>query len=208
MPFIVQKTDSQKNVTPQYIVLTGPIAQDKTTQIIEQYLRVHAQKGIRILLFDASLGLGEMMTLYPSLSFVSPDAVLQKAQALSTLIVHSNNLDIISGSSKTTDLGQCNEYQLLDILQDLKLLGTNYQQIIIYAPATLPTVQKFFCDQLNSICITLPDEQHIASASKLISDYPKMKCYIVSDSTNILPQAVIQLGLMIPQAKILTKLPE
>ena len=200
-PFIVSQSESMSLQATLFIALTTALPDDAIVDVLLAYAQSLVQQKKSVLIFDASLGLGDL-TQYVSTT-ISADEVLMQQKPLSCLLHNTSYGDIITGQSRSSNLGAYNFNQLQQIFRDLKLLGKNYDVVIVYAPASLPKVQDFFCNQLKSVCIAYLDEEHLSAITYLHMKYPKMMYYISSYQTNKI-QFLLQLELSIGKKQILS----
>ena len=176
-PFILPTTDCDASISTNFLVLTTACFYNNFVQDVIAYSKKLTQIKQSVLLFDGSLGLGDLYFMSKTHN-KEVDAVLAGQKAISILIKKYECIDLISGESKKMNLGACSDAQLQNILLDLKLLGKNYQNVLVYVPPTLPCVQKFFCSYLKSLCFTQSVENSIASTKKLMAIFPNMTCYL------------------------------
>ena len=202
-PFIVQSQDPNTPQNSHFVTITAALPNDNIITALTRYAQTFSQTGKNVLIFDASLGLGQLQPCASTLQ--NADAVLLNNQALSNIIISTKHFDLITGTSKTTNMGTYNLYQLQQVLTDLRLLGKNYDTIIVYAPASLPNVQHFFCDQLDTICFLPPDEDHISAAASLYDKHPSIKYYLLAQKP-VSPKILLQLELIVEKQNILSKL--
>jgi len=176
-PFLVPQQGEVLNEETKYCVLTSAHWQEDFIKVISIYAQKIYTQTQSVLVFDGSLGLGDLCANNQSIDEENVNSVLQRGKALSTLVERQNNgIDLISGQSKVLNMGIYSEIQLQAMCTDLELLGKNYQKVLIYAPPTLPSVQRFFCKNFDSICLTFATETDIAEALSLSQSYPRMKC--------------------------------
>lgn len=201
-PFILQDTVDDVPVLTNFLVLTTAFFYKNFIKDVVGYAKNLSESGQSVLVFDGSLGLGDLNC---ASAFCNPDieAVLDGKKAISVLIKQNEQIDWISGVSKKINLGTCSDIQFCNLLSDLNLLGKNYQNVLIYAPPTLPYVQRFFCQRLDSLCFTQVDEESIAKAIELISVFPQMKCYLNAKKKYLSVMQAIQLTEIAEKEKIL-----
>ena len=202
-PFIVQNPDTDTPAKPQFVTITATLPHDNIITALTNYARTLTQTGKRVLIFDASLGLGELQSCLPTSQ--NADPVLLNNQAFSNILVPTKHFDLITGVSKSTNLGTYNVYQLQQVLTDLQLLGKNYQTIIVYAPPSLPNIQHFFCDHLDTICFFVPDKNHLSAVTALCDKHPATKYYLLGQKQPS-PQILLQLELIVGKRNILSQL--
>jgi len=199
-PFLIQKSNDKIKKNTRFLVLTAPQWYGGFVTSVWGCAQKLSQ-GTSLLLFDGSLGLGDLS----SNATLSEDvtAVLQGQKTLSMLIEARNQIDVLSGRSKTLNLGTYTEPQLYGLLDDLKLLGVNYQTVLIYAPPTLPRVQQFFCEHFDSICLPFMSSESIAETLGLMQSYPRMRCYLENVKEDGALFRALQVGLARPKNRIL-----
>ncbi|MBP5343930.1 MAG: hypothetical protein J6Y85_02515 [Alphaproteobacteria bacterium] len=176
-PFIIERTENQAPATKFLALTTACFYKDFISDVIA-YAKKFIEQNQRVLLFDGSLGLGDLNIHLSYRKDQDVEAVLKGQKAISVLTERHEEMDWISGCSKKMNLGCYSEVQLYNLLSDLKLLGQSYQNVFIYVPPTLPNIQNFFCQQMDSVCFACDIDNSIAATMKLVSMYPNMRCYL------------------------------
>ena len=201
-PFILPNPVDNVSESTNFLVLTTAFFYDNFVRDVISYAQNLTQLGQTVLLFDGSLGLGDL-NFASSCYNPDVDAVLMRRKSISVLTKQDGHMDCISGVSKKMNLGAYSDMQFYNLLADLKLLGKNYQNILIYAPPTLPRVQKFFCQRLDSLCFAKVTQDSVVGTKKLMFLYPQMKCYLNVKGTHLNMGQSLQLAEMAEKDQIL-----
>jgi len=139
------------------------------------FLSVHladraVQKGKRVLLVDADLGLANVDVM---LGITAPGSIQQvvdgQSQLSDILVTHSNGFDVLPGGSGLHELSHLSAIQQRLLLDEINDLTSNYDLVLIDTAAGIGENVLYFTSCAESILVVLtPDPTSLTDAYALI----------------------------------------
>jgi len=165
-----EHTEQHRKASPRVIaVASGKGGVGKTFFSVHLAARA-ADAGKRVLLMDADLGLANVDVMLGISSAASIRDVVEEKTRLSEVLVHSGyGFDVLPGGSGLHTLTRLSPRQQQILLDELDVIGKNYDIVIIDTAAGIGENVLYFVSASESALIVLtPDPTSLTDAYALI----------------------------------------
>jgi flagellar biosynthesis protein FlhG len=164
------KKDASQQAQARVIAITSGKGGVGKTNIVANLGYALCKAGLRVLIFDADLGLGNLDVLLGLTPQYNLSHVIEGRKKLAEIIISGpGNLKILPASSGIQELTRLTSVQKMEIFQELNALLSSFDIVLIDTAAGISSNVLYFNASANEIMVVItPDPTSITDAYALI----------------------------------------
>jgi flagellar biosynthesis protein FlhG len=177
-PFI-QKT-LQRSDGQNIVILTSGGGENGKTWVSVAMAGILADMGQKVLLFDGDLGLANIDVQLGIATYQDITAVLTAKVPMNKAVIHYElgGFDVITGRSSTHSLQALDASSIQLMKDDLMLLATHYDTVIVDLGSSSDIMTRLFCDGVGRMLLFCSDELTSLSEARTLLKVLSNKGYI------------------------------